>query len=49
MSVWDGTIGGRPARPGTYVVALELTNRACTTGRSPTTAAAAPHAVVTVG
>lgn len=48
-SVWDGTIGGRPARTGTYVVGLAVTNRACTTGRSPATAAAAPQAVVKVG
>jgi flagellar hook assembly protein FlgD len=49
-TVWDGTnASGRPAPPGTYVVALKLTNKACTTGRSPTTVAGAPHAVVTVG
>jgi flagellar hook assembly protein FlgD len=48
-TVWDGTTAnGRPAPAGTYVVALKLTNRACTTGRSATTVAAAPHAVVTV-
>jgi hypothetical protein len=47
-SVWDGTIGGRPAPPGTYVVGVKLTNKACTTGKSADTAAAAPHAVVTV-
>jgi len=48
-SVWDGTIGGRPAPAGTYLVGVRVTNRACTTGASPVTAAAAPHAVVTVG
>jgi hypothetical protein len=47
-SRWDGTIGGQPASAGTYVVAVALTNKACTTGRSPATVAAAPHAVVTV-
>jgi len=47
-SLWDGTIGGRPASAGTYVVAVALTNKACTTGKSPATVAAAPHAVVTV-
>jgi len=47
-SVWDGTIGGQPASPGTYVVAVALTNKACTTGKSPATVAAAPQAVVTV-
>jgi flagellar hook assembly protein FlgD len=49
-TVWDGTTAaGGPAPPGTYVIALKLTNKACTTGRSPTTVAGAPHAVVTVG
>ena len=48
-SVWDGTIGGRPAPPGTYVIAVRATNAACTAGTSPATVAAAPRAVVTVG
>lgn len=48
-STWDGTLrGGRPAPPGTYVVGLLFTDRACTTARSPDSPAAAPHAVVTV-
>jgi FlgD Ig-like domain len=47
-SAWDGTIGGRPAPAGTYVVGVKLTNKACTTGKSPVTVAAAAHAVVTV-
>ncbi len=34
-SVWDGKIGARPAPPGAYVVALEVTDKACNTGRSP--------------
>lgn len=48
VSVWDGTIGGRPVPAGTYVVGVHVTNRACTTGASPVTVAAAPHAVITV-
>jgi len=49
LSTWDGTLaGGRPAPRGTYLVAVRLTDKACTTGTSPTTVAAAPHAVVTV-
>jgi flagellar hook assembly protein FlgD len=49
VSTWDGTLaGGRSAPPGTYLVAVRLTDRACTTGTSPVSAAAAPHAVVTV-
>ncbi len=48
-STWDGTLrGGRPARPGSYVVAVLATDRACTTSHSPISPAAAPRAVVTV-
>jgi flagellar hook assembly protein FlgD len=48
-STWDGTIaGGKPAPPGTYVISVRVTDKACTTSRSPTTPAAAPGAVVTV-
>ncbi len=48
-STWDGTLrGGRPAPAGTYVVAVQVTDLACTKGTSPTSAAGAPHAVVTV-
>ena len=36
VSTWDGTLAaGRPAPPGTYVAGLLVTNRACTTARSP--------------
>lgn len=49
QSTWNGTLaGGRPAPPGTYLVAVRLTDRACTTGISPVSAASAPRAVVTV-
>jgi hypothetical protein len=34
-SVWDGTIGGRPAPPGTYLIGLNVTDRACNSGRFP--------------
>ncbi len=48
-STWNGTLAdGRPAPAGTYVAALLLTNRACTTARSPISPAAAPQAVITV-
>ena len=48
-SAWDGTLaGGRSAPSGRYLVAVRVTDQACTTGTSPTTAAAAPQAVVTV-
>jgi flagellar hook assembly protein FlgD len=48
-STWDGTIaGGKPAPPGTYVVSVRVTDRSCTTSRSPSSPAAAPSAVVTV-
>jgi hypothetical protein len=50
FTVWDGTIGGRPASPGTYLIGLTLKDRTCEQIRFPTpvTAASAPHAVVTV-
>lgn len=49
-TLWNGTLaGGRPAPPGTYLVALRLPrDRTCETVQSPLTAAAAPHALVTV-
>ncbi len=34
-AVWDGTILGRPAPPGTYLVGIEVTDAACNTGRFP--------------
>jgi FlgD Ig-like domain len=35
-AVWDGTVsGGRPAPPGTYLLAFEVTDAACNTGRYP--------------
>jgi flagellar hook assembly protein FlgD len=48
-STWDGTLrGGKPAPPGTYLVAVRVTDKACTMGTSPTSAAAAPRALVSV-
>ncbi len=48
-STWDGTVAdGRPAPPGTYVAGVLLTNRACTSARSPILPALAPQAVITV-
>jgi flagellar hook assembly protein FlgD len=50
LSTWDGTVrGGKPAPPGTYVVGVQLTDKACTISRSPSPPAASPRAVVTVG
>ncbi len=34
-AVWDGTINGRPAPRGTYLVGLEVTDAACNTARWP--------------
>jgi hypothetical protein len=34
-TVWDGTINGRPAPAGTYLVGLEVTDAACNAGRWP--------------
>ena len=48
-STWDGTLAdGRSAPSGTYLAALLLTNRACTTTRSPVSPTLAPQAVITV-
>lgn len=48
-STWDGTLrGGRPAPPGTYVIAVRVVDQACTSGMSPSSPGAAPTAVVTV-
>ncbi len=51
-SAWNGEIGGRPAPPGTYIVGLVVTDRACNTGTFPSTLpptpVAAPHAEITV-
>ena len=44
-AVWDGTIKGRPASPGTYLVGLEVTDAACDTGRFPTRISPAPGSV----
>ena len=49
VSTWDGTLrGGKPASPGTYVVGVLFTDKACTTSRSPVSPTLAPRAVVTV-
>jgi flagellar hook assembly protein FlgD len=50
---WNGTVsGGLPAPQGTYLVGLELTDKACTTGYFPASKPPAPgsteHAGVTV-
>jgi hypothetical protein len=34
-AVWDGQILGRPARPGSYLVGIEVSDAACDTGRWP--------------
>lgn len=49
-SLWDGRIAGRAAPSGTYLIGLTLKDRTCERIRFPNrvTAAAAPHAVVTV-
>jgi hypothetical protein len=51
-SVWNGEIGGKRAPPGTYLVGLVVTDRACNTGTYPATLppvpGSAPHAEITV-
>jgi hypothetical protein len=41
-AVWDGTIKGRPAPVGTYLIGLEVTDAACNTGRWPPRLPASP-------
>ena len=43
-AVWDGTIGGRPAPAGTYLIGIEVTDAACNTGRYPAAFARRPRA-----
>jgi FlgD Ig-like domain len=49
---WDGRIRQRPAPAGTYLVGLEVTDKACNTGRFPLTMPPPPgstaHAGITV-
>ncbi len=51
-ATWDGTILGRPAPAGTYLIGLDVTDAACNTGHFPTalppTRGTTPHAGVTV-
>jgi hypothetical protein len=42
-AVWDGTVRlGQPAPAGTYLIALEVTDAACNTGRYPASIPPAP-------
>jgi FlgD Ig-like domain len=42
-AVWDGTVSGRrPAPPGTYLLAFEVSDAACNTGRYPSQIPPAP-------
>lgn len=51
-AIWDGTIHGRPAPAGIYLVGMEVTDAACNTGyfpaRVPPARGSTPHAGVTV-
>lgn len=51
-AIWDGTIDGRPAPAGTYLVGLEVTDVTCNTGYFPVVdpppRGTTPHAGVTV-
>jgi hypothetical protein len=51
-AVWDGKILQQPAPQGTYLVGLNVTDRACNTGHfpivMPPAAATTPHAGVTI-
>jgi hypothetical protein len=52
-STWNGEIDGAPATPGTYIVGLRVTDKACNVGTFPSTLpptpGSAPHAEITVG
>jgi hypothetical protein len=49
---WDGTIKRRPAPAGTYLVSVDVTDKACNTGRFPAAIppppGSTPHAGITV-
>ena len=51
-AIWDGTIKGRPAPAGSYLVGIEVTDAACNTGRFPARipppAGTSPDTTVTV-
>jgi hypothetical protein len=51
-ATWDGRIARRPAPAGVYLIGLEVTDRACNTGRFPSLIppprGSTPHAGVTV-
>jgi hypothetical protein len=48
-AVWDGKILGRPARPGSYLVGIEVTDAACDPGRWPPTVVATPAVTARAG
>jgi hypothetical protein len=52
QAVWNGSIGGRPAPQGVYLVGFDLTDKACNTGnfpaRLPVLPGATPGAGITV-
>jgi hypothetical protein len=51
-TIWDGTVDGRPAPAGTYLIGLQVVDRACNVGRFPAalppSPGSTPHAGVTV-
>jgi hypothetical protein len=51
-ATWDGLVAGRPAPAGTYLMGLQVVDRACNVGRFPSSLPPAPgstpHAGVTV-
>jgi hypothetical protein len=48
-AVWDGTVLGRPARAGAYLVGIEVTDAACNTGRWPPQLPPSPAALARAG
>lgn len=48
-AVWDGTINGRPAPAGPYLVGLQVTDAACNTARWPSQLPPSPAALARAG
>lgn len=48
-ALWDGTIQGRPAPHGTYLVGIEVSDAACETGRWPPRLPPSPAALARAG
>ncbi len=48
-TTWNGTVDGRPAPAGTYLIGLQVVDRACNVGRFPATLPPAPGSTPRAG